>query len=128
MIMIFNQHRRLAQLNERGNFYDVLKNRQCLTTGDHRWKKLYVRALTSELSWRQIIARIFHVRDSVSPSKLSESKELQQCCHLHLSSLSKHHWRKSVYENWEQRLPCKSIASEANLSWRFPAASKFSLH
>ena len=32
------------------------------------------------------------------------------------------------YENWEQRLPCKSKASETNFSQRFPAAGKFSLH
>ena len=39
---IFNQHQRLAQLNECGDWNDALKNRQRLTTGDHRPKKLYV--------------------------------------------------------------------------------------
>ena len=49
MITIFNQHQRFAQLDECGNFYNALKNRQRLTTGDHRPKKVYVRAMTSEL-------------------------------------------------------------------------------
>ena len=50
MITIFNQHQRLAQLNEPGNFKDALKNRQRLTTGDHGRKSYCVRAMTSELS------------------------------------------------------------------------------
>ena len=47
MITIFNQHQRLVQLNEPGNLHlkDALKNRQCLTTGDHTTKKLCVRAM-----------------------------------------------------------------------------------
>ena len=50
MITIFNRHQRLAQLNEHVNFYDALKNRQRLTTGDQRLKKLTVSAMTSKLS------------------------------------------------------------------------------
>ena len=39
-----------------------MKNRQRLTTGDRVRKSYCVRAMTSELSWRQIIARIFRVK------------------------------------------------------------------
>ena len=35
---------------------------QRFTPGDQRQKMLYIRTMTSELSWRQIMARIFHVR------------------------------------------------------------------
>ena len=59
MITMIFQHQRLAQLNESGNF-NALKNCQSLTTGDHRTKKLCVRAMTSELlSWRQVIGTDF---------------------------------------------------------------------
>ena len=64
MITICNQHQTLAQLNKRWNYkmrwkiVDACLNHRQMT-GE---KVLRPRAMISELSWRQIIAQIFHVK------------------------------------------------------------------
>ena len=55
MITICNQHQTLVQLNKRGNY----KMHWKIIDDKPQEKKFCVRAMISELSWRQIIALIF---------------------------------------------------------------------
>ena len=82
MISICNQHQTLVQLNKRGNY----KMRWKIVDAKPQEKKFSVRAMISELLWRQIIAWIFRVYKSFWAS-IQNLKKL----HKVIVSLSFHH-------------------------------------